>query len=245
MEAESMAELEVAEHGKKVIQLARNKEHPIFHKVREIALEVLIIVFAVSISIWFHSVSEHRHEQQQVRSFLLGLKSDLARDVSQLDKIHKAYRGFDANYAYLSSLDAKAVAEGEKFDVAFAAADSNFYFIPENSRYEGFKSSGKLTNVEDEQLLNDILSLYQSILPQVRTSERGWGNRQEKLRDYIDVSLGAGDERELRYQAMVTPKAKRLLHRMQSSPQLYERYGEYAALSKQIIKRIDAMYPAF
>ena len=239
-----MAELEVAEHGKKVIQLARNREHPLAHKLREIALEVLIIVFAVSISIWFHSVSEHRHEQQQVQSFLNGLKSDLARDISQLDAIIKAYHGFDANYEYLSSLDAKASPEGEKFDVAFAAADSNFYFNPQISRYEGFKSSGKLTNVEDEQLLNDILALYQTVLPQIRTSEGGWRNRQEKLRDYFDASLNAGEERELHYQAAVTPKAKRLLRRMQSSPQLYERYGDYAALSKQIIKRIDARYPA-
>jgi len=58
-----MTELEVAEHGKKVIRLARSKEHSLLHKLREVLLEIAIIVFAVSISIWYHSMSEHRHEQ--------------------------------------------------------------------------------------------------------------------------------------------------------------------------------------
>ena len=238
-----MAELEVAEHGKKVIQLARNREHPLMYKLREITMEILIIVFAVSVSIWFHSVSEHRHEQQQVRTFLLGLKADLARDADQLDRISKAYRGFDANFIYLSSLDPQAAPEGERFDNAFTAADSNFFFIPESSRFEGFKSSGKLTNIEDELLLNDILTLYQMMLPQIRTSERGWATRQERLRDYIDQALNTGDDRAAHYQVLVTPKAKRLLRTMQTSPQLYQRYSDYAALSDKIIKRIDALYP--
>ena len=103
-----MAELEVAKHGKNVIHLIGKKEHKLADKLREIALEIAIIVFAVSMSIWLHGLSEHHHKQQEVRSFLLGLKGDLARDADKLAEMKTAYREFDANHAYLAGLDPAA-----------------------------------------------------------------------------------------------------------------------------------------
>ena len=237
-----MAELEVAKHGKKVINMATSKEHRLAHKLKEIALEIAIIVFAVSISIWFHSMSEHRHEQHQVKSFLLGLKTDLARDIRQLDDIAKSYHDRDKNYEYLAALDPTAKPEGEKFDQAYAFANGNWFFIPITSRFEGFKSGGKLTNIEDEELLNDILTLYQLQHQDIRTSESGWRSNQNKLRDYLDVALEQGESREQRYHALTTPNGKRRLRNMKTYPQLYERYADAAELSRKIIKRIDVLY---
>src|SRR5438045_3008069 len=71
-----MAELEVAKHGKNVIHLMTKREHRLSHRIREIAIEVAIIVFAVSMSIWLHRLSEHRHQQQEARTCVVGLNSD-------------------------------------------------------------------------------------------------------------------------------------------------------------------------
>jgi len=237
-----MAELEVAKHGKNVINMAVHKEHGLTHKLKEIALEVAIIVFAVSISIWFHSLSEHRHEQKQVKAFLLGLKTDLARDIRQLDDIAKSYHERDKTYEYLAALEPKAEPEAEKFEKAFATANGNWFFIPITSRFEGFKSGGKLTNIEDDELLNDILTLYQLQHQDIRSSESGWRANQNKLRDYLDVALEQGESREQRYQALTTPNGKRRLRNMKTYPQLYERYAEASEMSKKIIKRIDVLY---
>ncbi|MTW13899.1 hypothetical protein GM658_25115 [Pseudoduganella eburnea] len=237
-----MAELEVAKHGKNVINMAVSKEHRLVHKLKEIALEIAIIVFAVSVSIWFHSMSEHRHEQQQVKEFLVGLKTDLARDAGQLDEIAKSYHARDKTYEYLAALDPKAEPEGEKFDQAFAFADSNWFFVPVTSRFEGFKSGGKLTNIEDEELLNDILTLYQLTHQDIRNSESGWRTNQNKLRDYLDVALEQGDSREQRYHALTTPNGKRRLRKMIAFYQLYDRYAAAAELSRKIIQRIDVLY---
>lgn len=237
-----MAELEVAKHGKNVIELMARKEHGLGHRIREIAIEIAIIVFAVSMSIWLHGLSEHHHQQQEVRSFLLGLKGDLEGDVTQLTKIMKGYRGFDANYAYLASLDPDKQPEWEKFNEAYGISDANWYFIPNKSRYDGFQMSGRLTNIENEKLLATILSLYQIDLPQLQTSEGGWTTRQHKLRDYREEQLEGDDERSL-FRVTTTPKGKRLLRQMSSSPQLYERYQRYVDRSREIIKTIDASYP--
>ncbi|MCE3261992.1 MAG: hypothetical protein K0R43_1071 [Pseudoduganella sp.] len=238
-----MAELEVAKHGKNVVDLVASKEHGLGHKLREIALEIAIIVFAVSISIWFHGMSEHRHEQAQVKAFLLGLKSDLARDVEDLGFVVQAYREADATYQYLAALDPKA-APDEQFEKQFARADVNRYFVPVTSRFEGFKSGGKLTNIEDEALLNDILTLYQYAHPAIRRSEGAWGGNQEKMRAYLDNALEQDDSRDQAYRAVTAAPGKRRLRKMVAYPQLYERYATAIALSKKISDRIDVLYKA-
>jgi hypothetical protein len=237
-----MAELEVAKHGKNVIHLMTKKEHTMSHRIREIALEVLTIVFAVSMSIWLHGLSEHHHQQQEVRSFLAGLRADLKDDIGSLAAIQGGYHGFDQNFDYLAGLEAGKAPDWKKFNDAWVRMDANWYFIPNKSRFDGFMMSGKLNNIEDADTLNAILNLYQSLLPQIRTSESGWANRQDKLRAYRDDRLD-GDTADEHVALLTTPKAKRLLAQMQASPQLYERYQQYIDQGRRIIQAIDKAYP--
>lgn len=237
-----MAELEVAKHGKNVVTMAASKEHGLAHKLKEIALEIAIIVFAVSISIWFHSMSEHRHEQKQVQVFLLGLKADLSRDIKQLAWLDEAYRASDDGFRYLAALDSKGSPDAEKFERAYEMTFSNRFFGPVTSRFEGFKSSGKLINIEDQELLNDIMTLYQENHRAIAYSERGWSNNHDKLRNYLDVALESGDSIEQRYRALNTVNGKRLLRNAATYKQVYERYAATAKLSEKIIQRIDVLY---
>jgi hypothetical protein len=239
-----MAEQEIANHSKKVIHLLGSREHGLLHTLRELALEIVTIVFAVSISIWFHGLSEHREEQKQVRSFLVGLKHDLERDVAQIKQISDSDRAADANYAYLAALDAHAAPEPEKFEAAVQLADANFFFIPERSRFDGFKSSGKLGNIENEALLNRILLLYQSTFAQIQSSERGWSARQEKWRAYLDGGLDAGDDTAVHVRLALAPRGKKLLKNLVANPQLYQRYQAYIEQSQKIIETIGEEYPA-
>ena len=71
-----MAEQEVIKHTKKVYKIWGSKEHSFRQKVKEFFVEVFIIVFVITLSIWFHNRSEHSKEQEEVKHFLLGLKSD-------------------------------------------------------------------------------------------------------------------------------------------------------------------------
>jgi hypothetical protein len=237
-----MAELEVAKHGKNVVNLMAKKEHGLGHRIREIAIEIAIIVFAVSMSIWLHGLSEHHHKQQEVRSFLIGLKADLEDDVKSLTNISEGYRGFDANYAYLAGIDPAKEPDWEKFKQAYSMSDANWYFMPSRSRYDGFVMSGKLTNIENEALLTGILALYQIRLPEIQTSEGGWTTRQRKLREYREDQLEGDDDRSL-FRVTTTLKGKRLLRQMATTPQLYDRYQSYIKLSRELIKMIDTAYP--
>jgi hypothetical protein len=118
----------------------------------------------------------------------------------------------------------------------------NWFFIPTKSRYDGFMMSGRLTNIEDDKLLTEILDLYQNQLQLIKLSEGGWSGRQNTLRTYVNDRL-EGDDQAERWRLLTTPKAKRLLNRMKTGDQLYERYQRYIDESKSIIKRIESAYP--
>ena len=237
-----MAEQEIAQHGKNIIELVTTKKHPISHRIREIAIEIVTIVFAVSMSIWLHGLSEHHHQQQEVRSFLIGLRGDLKDDIGNLTAMKAAYHQFDDNFAYLAKLEAGEAPDWKTFNHAYDYMDANWFFIPNKSRFDGFMASGKLNNIEDEANLNRILNLYQSLLPQIRYSEGGWADAQRKLREYRDDALTA-DDPEDHYRLVTAPKGKRLLKHMRAQELIYRRYQNYIDLSTQIIKEIDAAYP--
>ena len=68
-------EHEVQGHTKKIYKAWKDPRKKFWYKVKDIGIEIGIIVFAISLSIWFHSWSEHRHEQKDVKAFLIGLKN--------------------------------------------------------------------------------------------------------------------------------------------------------------------------
>jgi hypothetical protein len=236
-----MADQEIAKHTKKVFKVFAQKHDTAWHKVRELALEIAIIVFAVSISIWLHGVSEHRHEQQQVKAFLLGLKIDLQTDITVMNKNIDAFRESDAKYGYLASLDPASPPDNEKFDAAYASIDDPLFgFIAHNGRYESFKSSGKLTNIENEALLERIAERYEFGLIAVRYGEVYWTANLERLKNFVENSANTGT-REARYKLITSQKGKHLCAAMSSGP-----INDYLGMvdrDKRIIKDIDLAYP--
>lgn len=236
-----MAELEVAKHTKNLIGAAAGK-HPWMHKARDILLEMAIIVFAVSISIWFHSLGEHRHEQAQVRTFLVGLKRDIQSDMLQLGEVVAFHHEADRRYAVLSALDPAAVPPAQFEDMA-ALIGSNNFLIARQGRYDGFKMSGKLINIEDDRLLERITEFYEYAIPKLKLSSGGWLSMQAALDDYLAQATDDDASLAARYRALTSPKGKIRLTKMQTYPQLYERAAALQSEAKAIIAAIDVAYP--
>jgi hypothetical protein len=239
-----MADQEIAKHTKKIWSVIRAGEHGLWHKMREMLLEIVIIVFAVSISIWLHSVAEHRHEQKQVKTFLLGLKTDIQSDIRQIKEVVEFHHDADQKYRYLASLDPGAPADPEKFNEAYSRINTNNFLVARLGRYEGFKSSGKMTNIEDEALLEKIINLYQYDIPKANLSSGGWLSQHGKLLAYVEQTTGDDDSLAARYKMITSRKGKLLTERNQTYPQLYERFQTVIAGGSAIIKDIDQAYPA-
>jgi hypothetical protein len=119
----------------------------------------------------------------------------------------------------------------------------NSFLVPRLGRYEGFKSSGKLTNIEDDALLEKIATLYEYDIPKVSLSSSGWRSLHADLLAYAEEKLGEEDSPSARYRMISSPKGKRLSERMVTYHQLYDRYAMVADGGKAIIAAIDKVHP--
>ena len=175
---------EVTKHGRKIYKTVKDRRHSLAEKIKDIAIEIAIIVFAVSLSIWLHGWSEHRHEQKEVREFLGGLKSDLRGDITLLEKNRGVATRLDSSYHFLLALhDAQRAAI-----TSDTAVYHNLYFdliVTRCSigRYEGFKSSGKMGLIENDSLKQHILAFYQQSIPNLVYGEEFVNSIQSKILD--------------------------------------------------------------
>jgi hypothetical protein len=86
-----MSENEIVKHVEAAYKAAKDPEKNWLHKLKEILIEIFIIVFAVSLSIWFHNWSDSLHEHKEEREFLVGLQKDINADLENADSSRAFY----------------------------------------------------------------------------------------------------------------------------------------------------------
>jgi hypothetical protein len=237
-----MAEQEVVKHTKKIVTIWGDKETTFWHKLKDFVLEILIIVFAVTISIWLHNWSEHSNEQKVTRTFLLGLKGDMQADIVETKDILETYKKFGVLYTYLSNLDQAKTPDKDSLRLAFSYIASTTFLRAHSSRFNGFLSAGKIMTIENDSLTQNILKYYEEVLPALKTSEDGWLTQNTLLYTYLIDNVKDFRSDDAKFQALVTPKAKYLTRSLVPWPQLLERYQAVITEGNEIISTISGMY---
>jgi hypothetical protein len=181
-----MAEQEIIKHVEAAIAVSRDRTKKWQHKLMEILLEVGIIVFAVSLSIWFHNWSESLKDRSEARQFLIGLKEDLRGDSAEMEGDLATYRMELRGMRYFAR-----VGNGEAPVTDSMRAYSNVlfsfvHFDPRISRFEALKGSGKLNIIENKDLLLHVTDLYTKVFPLI-TRRNDWANaaRQNFTTPYV------------------------------------------------------------
>lgn len=184
-----MAEQEVIKHTKKIYKVWNSKEHSFWAKVKEFVLEILIIVFAVSLSIWLHGRSEHAHQQKDVKDFLLGLQADLKNDLNEMKIDRATFINSGKAYRYLTNLKLNEAINADTIKVYQDVLFNSTGLIPNNGRFEGFKAAGKIGTIENKELQNEIMDLYQENILFLIALTDYYNGEKQKLRDYFNKNL--------------------------------------------------------
>ena len=179
-----MAEEEkIREHAKQALLGLTDKKKGWKEKIKDLLWEILIIVVAINLTLWFHNWSDKRHNRELEKDFLIGIKSDL-NDIRNL--LESEFKDYQPTLDYYDSVWVQI--NEHRIDKAFVDANSynlinsmNFRF--DNSRFDNFKSSGKLQLIENDSLLRDLTSLYTIFLPMQVEADNVVFN--ERRRDYI------------------------------------------------------------
>ena len=87
MEAE---EEKIVEHAKEAIHALTDKKTNWKAKIGSFLWEILIIIIAVNLTIWFHNWNEKRHERELEKEFLIGIRDDLQKVNGSLDYFFKS-----------------------------------------------------------------------------------------------------------------------------------------------------------
>ena len=176
-----MAEDEIIKHTKKAFSVMQSKEHGWLHKLKEIGIEFIIIVFAVTVSIWLHNLSEERQDKKEEREFFIGLKKDLEYNLANISNSKKFYTHAVNGFQFFLNAASRNVIPQDSINqyanVLFSSTDLD----PHVSRYEGLKSSGKFRIVENKELLNAIIDLHESTLQRLRELDEKYYRQNEKL----------------------------------------------------------------
>lgn len=238
-----MADQEIIKHTKKVYKIWHSVEHSTWHKIKEFLIEIFIIVFAVSLSIWFHGWSEHRHTQKEVTEFLVGLKQDLTKDIQEMNEDKKSFKKSRAAFLYISSLNNETEIDQDSLSNHMNWMYNITGLVPNDGRFEGFKSSGKLGNIENRALQNDILDLYQENIPSLIHNTDGYANQKINFNDYIQDNLVRDKENKTNIEKLLfTSRAQNKANILKRVDYILERYDSCIDKMKKIIAQIDKEY---
>jgi Family of unknown function (DUF6090) len=220
---------EISKHTKKAIKEMKSN-HTFSEKLKEILIEIGIIVFAVTLSIWLHSWSEHRHQQAEVKVFLEDLKADLKADLIPLKEVKDRHIERLKDIEVVQGITASKIDSLEKANgrIKFNASINFTKFNVGN--YEGFKSSGKIAYIENKKLKKMILEYYQDTLPSISEFDNMNKEIVLKLYDFIDENAEKNN------------KGLFLDKRFQSKLKFYTGFSKgYTNAYEQVIKQAEEL----
>src|SRR6201995_1424926 len=134
-----MSEEKVIQHSKNAIHAISNKEKSWTERIKEFLYEIIIIVIAVSITLWMHNWNDEKHDHKTEMEFLKGIKEDLNEEAQKLDDNVK---GFQPTVDYYNTVADQL--KSKKLDTSYIDKNSGalwntYYYIADNGRFEGFK----------------------------------------------------------------------------------------------------------
>lgn len=160
-----MSAHDIIKQSSRIAGIVDERNKKIKHKLGEILLEIIIIVFAISLSLFFERWRQNVEDRDLERTFLQGLKADLGNDVNQLEAASAKWVSMENATHYFIKPENQINWNPDSVRFWGDQCFHNVYFFPSTNRYEALKSTGKINVIEDKTLQNDIVDLYQTKLP--------------------------------------------------------------------------------
>jgi hypothetical protein len=236
-------EHEITGHTRKVYKIWKNPDTSSWRKIREIGAEILIIVFAVSLAAFVERQREHANEQKEVKSFLTGLKNDLQNDIKEMEEDKKSYVGARNAFRYISSGKPGQLLNNDSVGKHYKYVFNTTALVPNDGRYQGFKSSGKITTIEDKELQNDILDIYQEDIPSLLNSTSSYNSRKEAFfRTLVELIKRKPDGSNNLLEVLNTDRIVNVTSTLSFTQEILARYDHVIKKSKKIMAAIDKEY---
>ena len=189
MEAE---EEKIVEHAKEAVHALTDRKKSWSKKIGSFLWEILVIIIAVNLTIWFHNWNDKRHEQAQVKNFLIDTRESLIQDTVNIRKYIDVMTKEQVVYydSVLSQIGREKI-DAQYIDRYWNLLISTFGVENNYGIYQSFISANNFRLIENQKLSSDIISLYSFILPDIETKIKLlYDKRSDAFDKYIAVKIG-------------------------------------------------------
>jgi len=181
-----MSSLEVVKHSRKVFGIFRNPNLKLRNKIGEVLIEIAIIVFAITLSLFLERQREHAADSKLEQEFLEGLRIDLTADLGELKTAAAKWLSMKQAANYFLKPGHQTRQAPDSTNVYAYKLFHNVYFFPNHNRFEALKSTGKLAVIENKGLRNNIIDLYQTKIPDLEQQINFFNNfMNTQVKDYL------------------------------------------------------------
>lgn len=196
IKSRSMAEEKIIKHTEAAAHALLKENVSWKKRLREFFFEIFIIVIAVSITLWFHNWNDHLHERRLARDFLTGTRADLQFIADKLGKDQATFQHTLDYYDNIWKQMTENKVDKQYMDSLSGNLTNMFGFAFDNSRFEGFKSSGNLRLIENQKLMQDVTRMFTVTLPDRQESDRIiFEERRKAFIQYIGTRTPIGPDR--------------------------------------------------
>jgi hypothetical protein len=115
--------------------------------------------------------------------------------------------------------------------------------IPNSGRFEGFKSSGKMGTIENKELQNYIMDLYQENIPSLIVSTNDYTEKKQRLFEYLQANTKrTTDSTSNLVTVLASDQATNICRSLTFVSQILSRYDTCINKMKAIINDINNDY---
>jgi hypothetical protein len=157
----------------------------IFDKLKSITGEIFVIVFAVSFSIWINNRTENRKEQEEVLEFLRICREEMKADSVDLIRCKNELASAIQTNSVLLQLTESSLDSIKKNNLPIGFNGKPIIRRTHLAGYEGFKTSGRLGNIDNKQLMKNIMEYYEVIMPSLLQADEAYNGSCSKTVDRI------------------------------------------------------------
>ena len=234
-------EHELKKHIHNIVKESLNRKRPLWKRVGEILIEVLIIVFAVSFAVYMEKEREHTHDIKEVKEFLLGLKADLENDRKEMKE---DIWGYELSAKWLNYFMREKNINKDSLKTYSWVLLSKTHLLANKGRYEGFKASGKINTIENHKLRNRILDFYEErIVGLTNTTKSYMDFKDQMLNIFYRERKGRATASDNLVDILKHSELNNYLAALSNVSEITDRYKLAINDAEAIIQLIDQMYP--
>lgn len=233
-------EHELKKHIHNIVKETVNRKKPLWKRMGEILIEILIIVFAVSFAVYMEKAKEHEHEKKEVKEFLLGLKKDLLNDVKEMNE---DIWGYNISSKWLKYFAREKNITDDTLRHYYWVFVSKTHLLANKGRYEGFKASGKINTIENEELRNRILDLYEEqMIGLTNRTQEYILFKDQMLQVFYRKRKAAFSKKDNLKTILKDDELNNYLIALTNVKEIVTKYGSTIKEAENIIQLIDKIY---